>query len=346
VRRLHPIFWLPGDYSMVPPGSIVTVPHDPGVNDALSGIDRDFLESRGLRALVQLPVTSAELANPDNYKARLFALNVTLSRKGIVPWAISLGDEMFDVCNYGERLQWPCFAGMTRPNEDMQRRKEWMYPRLQRLYALAKQVFPRVPSMQIETLFNEDRSNVGLWHPDCGADILAVDPYLWEDGCPWLGTGPLTPTTTADPKFGMEVTWLLRGAPASFHLRITGATARNKPVVLVAQAFHDIEGQWRQLPTPEQMTWYHHIAQATDGVIGLGFYGIQSVPGVSVGLDQLPAHYAAMRGVLSEMATGTYVPDPLPSYPPAQPPTPPPAVPTIASVTITWSDGFVQTVTR
>lgn len=341
MRKLHNIFWLPGDHSLVPEGSIIAIPHDPGHNDSLSGIDQAYLTDRGLRVLVLLPYSSDELSNPASYVTRLNAFKAVLQARGITPWAISLGDEAFDVCNSPSMLAWPCFAGMTRPIEDMTARKQWLQPRLTQLFALTKQVFPSIPTMQVETMYSEDTTNIGLWHPDCGADIRGIDPYLWTDGCGWLGTAPLTPTTPASPKFGMEVGWLCTGTPAGFLHTVTGAFAGNKPVVLIAQAFHDLAGQWRQLPTVAQMRWYHEWGNGQAPIIGMGWYGIKTIPGLSVGLDSLPEHYAAVLGMIAEMATGTPVPDPVAAGAPPPvvvPPSPPVVPPTGASV-LTSTDG-------
>jgi len=364
MRKLHTLFWLPGDYSLVPSGSIATVPHDPGVNDALGGIDAAFLAARGLRIIVMLPVGSSDLSNPDGYVARLTALKATLAAKGITPWAISLGDEMFDVCNYGARLSWPVFAGMTRPHEDMRARKQLLYPRLSRLYTLTKTAFPTIPTLQVETMFCSTDVNEGYWHPLCpDADIAAVDPYLWSDGCPWLGTGPLTAQSPVE-KFGKEVMWLTAGGGNP--LGITGAFGYGKPVVLIGQVFRDvINSPWHTLPTPAQSRWYFEWGVSQPQIIGLGWYSIASVPGLSIGLDQLPAHLAMVRGTMAEMAAGTPVADPLPSAAPAPvpvpaptvltPTTPTPAAPvttlcTIAvrsdhTLVITGANGRVQTVT-
>ena len=340
MRKLHSIFWLPGDYSMVSPGSIVTVPHDPGVNDPLSGLTAAFLSERGLRIIVMLPIDSAALSNTENYATRLNELKATLAAKGITPWAISLGDEAFDACN-NAMLSWPCFAGMARPSEDMAARKAWLFPRLSRLFTLTKQAFPTVPTMQVETMFCEDNANAGLWHPLCpDADIVAVDPYLWTDGCPWLGSGPLTPTTGADPKFGMEVAWLVAGTPAGHPLNISGAFGYGKPVVLVGQAFRDLAGQWRQLPTPAQSRWYFEWGVSQPQIIGLGWYAVSSVPGLSVGLDSLPEHLAMVRGCVAEMSVGTPVAAPVAR--PVAGSTPPPTAPAPKWTVAYRTDGSVE----
>jgi hypothetical protein len=355
VRKLHSIFWLPGDYSLVPAGSIVTVPHDPGVNDPLAGIDGAFLADRGLKAIVQLPITSNELLNAGLFRLRVEALRDTLRRKRIVPWAISVGDEAFDSINNGW-LSWPCFGGFRRPSEDMLDRKTWAYPRIKALYAEVTRAFPAVPTMQVETRINEDRSNVGLWYPDCGADILAIDAYLWADGCPWLKTEPLTATTGPDPKFGREVAWMCVGTPPGFVPRLTGAFASKKPVVLIAPTFHDLSGTWRTLPTNKQIRWYYEWGVSQPQVIGLGFYAVQSVPGQSVGLDRLPETYAGVRQMLAEMSGGEPVADPVPVgavvVPAPSTPGPAPTATTICTIAvkdnktlvITSADGRVQTV--
>jgi hypothetical protein len=362
MRRLHHITYLPGDYSGCPPGSIVTVVDDPD-NRQLDGIDGAFLASRGLRALVMATARERELVDPAQFDTHLVALQTKLAAKGITPWAIALGDEWFDLVNHPRMVGWSCFEGMRQIEGDMRRRKQWLYPRLQELFRRLKAHFPAIPTVQVETKINEDQaSGAGLWYPDCGADVLAIDAYLWADGASWLGTSPLTPDSPVE-KFGREVAWMLTGTPAGFQPRITGAFAQGKPVILVAQAFHDVAGGWRTLPTVRQLQWYWEYAVNTPQIVGWAVYAWSSVPGLSVGLDQLPAHAAAVAAMYQQMQSWPAVPDPSPGAvapaPAPDPTTPVPPAPTTPALpstlctiavrsdrtlVITAADGRVQTV--
>ena len=367
--KKHTLFWLPGDYSLAPRGSIVNVYHDPGMNDPLSGLTGDFLAARDLRIVVNLPVDNAALVNPDSYATRLEILRATLLNRNLTSkvWAILVGDEEFDRCNYGARLSWPVYAGMTRESEDMQARKMLLHERLSRLFTLTKQAFPTIPTMQMETMYCKATGNVGLWHPLCdNADIAGVDPYMPTDGWAWMpGSSSLTPTTPASPYYEMNCGWFVVGTPAGYQFNISGAYGYDRPVVVINQAFHDLAptSPWRQLPSTSQIRWPFERFVNESRVIGIGYYGLTSVPGEAECLDQLPQHYATILGTLAEMAGGVPVPDPVarplsgaaptPAPTPA-PPTPPPTTPTLVcrtdvysdgSVKVTWPSGVYKTVT-
>jgi len=339
MRKLDLIYYRPGDYSLVPNGSIVVLSD----NDQLDNADGAMLASRNIRVCVLTADNETYALNPDAWMSYLAGLRAKIQRKGLTLAGVMVSEEWWDRVNAPDVMSWGCMAGL-----DMWQRKRKLLPLVRRMVAQAKVAFQGTPIVGVESRWNENEaSGAGLWYPYYDTDIVGLDAYLSGKGFDWLGTPPLRSGTDGAmlEKFGKEVTWMLTGSPDG---RVTGALKIGRPVWLVAQAFYYQGGEpWSVAPDPNQLQWWWHIAQGHAGVTGLGFFCCQSAPGV-VGLDALPALALSVASIVREngmspVVAPTPVPVPTPAPTPAPVPTPPP-VPTrrLLWTTEHYSDGSIR----
>lgn len=324
------LFYRPGDYSLIPNGSVVVLSD----NEQLESADGAMLAARGIKVCVLTADNEQYALNADAWMSYLAGLRAKIQRKGLTLWGIMPSEEWWDRINTPGVMAWSCFRAMARVAEDMQARKTFLLPHLKRMVAQVKVAFPGVPVVTVEARWNENTaSGPGLWYPDYGGDVIGLDAYMSTQGFDFGGglrTPPLRAGTDRQmlDKFGVEVTWMLRGWPDG---RVTGALRLGKPVLLVAQTFRDRPdgAMWSMPPKPEHLQWWHDIS-GDPQVKALGFFCVESAPSV-IGLDGMPDLMAKVESIARAIGAAPAPVTPTPA--PAPAPTPPtPAGATVLGV--------------
>lgn len=255
MKRLHFGFCQVRDPADIPPGSFFWYVPNPD-----DGIDASTAPGKPIVLLI-LPDDRAVLSSDARILDQWQWAKRALDRKGLVPIAISYGEEWY----LGDQS----IAERNRLRDHVAR-----------ALSLGRRVFPHAFTVQIELFFNDSTAlGPAFYAPVPGCDILAIDSYLHADGNRFLHSDlPMGPQAPYG-KFYLEYGRLVEYA---------ALTLPRQRIMLIAQAWHTVDGAFSIAPTPAQLRWWHELARRIDPVIAICYFTRHTLMPNMRGLDQLP----------------------------------------------------------